>query len=89
MIVSCYLLPSLTYGQYAAVLNYLESELLRFTQASVVVDGDFNAWIEEWGLDHKNRRGTMLRSPTYQSGVSRSVIDFTFLRMIAPLRVDG
>lgn len=31
----------------------------------------------------------MGRSPTYQSGESSSVIDFTFSRMIAPHRIRG
>lgn len=60
VIVSCYLPPSLTNGQYASVLSDLESELSRFMSTSVVVGGDFNARIEEWGSDHTNRRGIML-----------------------------
>lgn len=103
VIVSCYLPPSLTNGQYAAILGDLETELSRFTQVSVVVGGDFNARVEEWGSDHTNRRGAMLRefaasaslvaenrgrSPTYQSGESASVIDYTFSKMTAPHRID-
>lgn len=104
VIVSCYLPPSLTNGQYAAILGDLETELASFMQVSVVVGGDFNARVEEWGSDRTNRRGAMLRefvasaglvaenrgmSPTYQSGESESVIDYTFSRMTAPHRVDG
>jgi len=60
-IYSCYLAPSLSLTSFRRILDELISDLRR--KSNVVIEGDFNAWAEEWGSLYTNARGrTILKA---------------------------
>ncbi|XP_070070063.1 uncharacterized protein [Drosophila takahashii] len=88
---NCYLPPRLTLPDFTSVLDKLVDDARG--KRNVVIDGDFNAWAEEWGSAYTNARGKTLletnssldvallntRSEhTFRRGGAGSVVDLTF-----------
>lgn len=91
-IYSCYVSPNITLTEYKAYLGRLEASI-RAGSGEVILAGDFNAKSAEWGSTVTDQRGDELSSliasldlsvcnrgkiPTFERGVSRSILDVTF-----------
>lgn len=104
LLVSCYLPSSLTNAQYKSWLDDIGIGYSRFPNAELLVTGDFNARVREWGSDRTDLRGELLlefaagldlvcdnvgNAPTFDSVIGTSVIDFTLSRLTGGRRVVG
>ena len=90
---SCYLPPSNSIEEFERSLDAIVASGRTFT-LPVVIGGDFNAWVTEWGSKKTNHRGrTLLEAfamlvleianigamPTYIKGEKSSIVDLTFV----------
>lgn len=90
--------------QYAAALEEIDRDCRRYPHANLLVAGDFNARVRTWESNRTDIRGELLQefaaslgltcenvrsSPTFQSVLGESVIDFTLSRLTAGRRVSG
>lgn len=102
VVVSCYLPPSLSPDQYATVLGDLENACASYQRADILVCGDFNAKVDVWGSGRTDAKGLILQefasdlglqceniglTPTFQSPVGESVVDFTLSRLSGGSRI--
>lgn len=91
-IYSCYAPPSASNEDFTAFLDRLVEDARG--RNPLIIAGDFNAWADEWGSKHTNRRGSILleafsslqalllnsgNTPTFRRGNASSIVDLTFI----------
>lgn len=104
LVISCYLPPSLSPEQYANILGEVEHACALYRRAEILIGGDFNAKVDEWGSGRTDEKGRMLDElasglglqcentgsvPTFQSPVGQSVVDFTLSRLAGGNRITN
>lgn len=57
---SYYFSLNVIFGEYARLLDGLESDIWDRLKLGMIVAGDFNAKTKEWGSNRKDRRGDIL-----------------------------
>ncbi|XP_070138610.1 uncharacterized protein [Drosophila bipectinata] len=88
---SCYLPPRLTLQQFTHTIDEIAQDARHRSQ--VVIAGDFNAWVEDWGSSRTNARGRTLQETfatldvallntgsqnTFSKAGYGSIVDLTF-----------
>lgn len=68
-IISCYLTPSDSIGEFEKKLEEIEDKI-REIEGYFIVAGDFNARAAEWGMPETNSRGTRIMEMAARTGLT-------------------
>jgi len=96
-VFSCYLRPGASMQEFNTALGNLDNAIRLRGDVPIILAGDFNAWIIEWGSMSSNPRGPLSdlasilglllansgTAHTFRRGVATSVINITFYRGVA------
>ncbi|XP_012285637.1 uncharacterized protein LOC105702562 [Orussus abietinus] len=101
---SCYISPNADWTEFRDFLESLEGSLEDWRGRNTIVCGDFNAKSPDWGATREDRRGAALSEivsrldwavtnrgdyPTFQRGVSESILDLTFVSAAMATKING